>query len=167
MKIFIQTNEKLIHTALLIVRLTLGIFIFTHGAQKVLGIFGGHGLVPTVAMLAKGTGIPEWLLYLSAFVEFLGGIGMVLGLLTRFWGTALTINMVVATIELAPHGWFAPMGIELPATFALLALAITIAGPGRFSVDYLLFASPSPAPNPSEEQPFNVPGGSAQFRPGI
>ena len=158
MRVFSETHEKLIDTALLILRLTLGVFIFAHGAQKVLGVFGGKGLTATVAMIAKGSGIPEWLLYVSAFVEFLGGIGMVLGLLTRFWGVALTINMIVATMQLAGQGFFRA---ELPATFALIALAITLAGPGAFSLDRILFPRDPVARTP---RPFPVPGGSATFR---
>ncbi len=164
MKVFIETNEKLISTALLILRISLGVFLFAHGSQKVLGIFGGKGLTATVTMLGKGTGIPDWLLYISAFAEFLGGIGMVLGLLTRFWGIALTINMIVATIVMSPHGFFAPMGIELPAAYAVLAIGITLAGPGLYSLDYVLFAKNTRIPAISREQTFPVPGGSAAFR---
>ena len=160
MRVFSHRSERLIDTALLIVRITLGGFLFAHGAQKVLGIFGGKGLTATVALMAKGSGIPEWLLYLSAFAEFLGGIGMLLGLLTRFWGIALTINMIVATVQMAPQGFFRA---ELPAVYALIAIAITLAGPGAFSLDAILFGNPTRAKQ-SAPTSFPVPGGNAAFR---
>jgi putative oxidoreductase len=167
MKIFIETNEKLISTALLVLRIALGVIFFAHGSQKVLGLFGGKGLDATVAGMSKMTSIPAWLFYVSAFAEFLGGIGMVLGLFTRFFGIALLINMLVAVIEVhLPNGFFAPMGFEYPGSLAITALAITLAGPGLYSLDYLLFSSPASAPKPRENKPFKVPSGTAQFRPG-
>jgi putative oxidoreductase len=138
-KIFIQSNEKLIDTAILIVRLTLGIIMFAHGSQKVFGVWGGKGLDVTVAMMSKGLGGPAWLPYLSAFTEFLGGAAMILGVFTRFFGIAILINMTVAVVAVhLKNGFFAPMGFEFPGSLAMSALAITLAGPGRFSVDHLL-----------------------------
>ncbi|HZK76241.1 MAG TPA: DoxX family protein [Candidatus Kapabacteria bacterium] len=167
MKIFIHTNEKLISTALVVLRIALGVIFFAHGSQKVLGLFGGKGLDATATMMGKMLPIPAWLFYVSAFAEFLGGIGMVLGLFTRFFGFALLINMLVAVFEVhLPNGFFAPMGFEFPGSLALTALAITLAGPGLFSLDYLLFSSPASAPKPRDEKPFTVPSGTAQFRTG-
>ncbi len=140
MKIFIQSNEKLINSAILIMRLTLGIIMFAHGSQKVLGVWGGKGLDVTVAMMSKGLGGPDWLPYLSAFTEFLGGAAMILGVLTRFFGMAIIVNMLVAVFAVhLKNGFFAPTGFEFPGSLAMLAVAITLIGPGRFSVDYLLF----------------------------
>ena len=140
MKIFTHTSEKLEMTAILIVRITLGIIMFAHGSQKVLGVFGGKGLEVTVAMMSKGLGGPAWLPYLSAFTEFLGGAAMVLGLFTRFFSIGILINMLVAVIVVhLPNGFFAPMGFEFPGSLAMSALAITLAGPGKVSLDYLLF----------------------------
>ena len=166
MKIFIGTNEKLISTAMLMLRIALGVIFFAHGSQKVLGLFGGKGLDATVAMMGKMLSIPSRLFYFSAFAEFLGGIAMVLGLFTRFFSIALLINMLVAVFMVhLPRGFFAPTGFEFPGSLALTALAITLAGPGRFSLDALLFSSPARKRQPRNEPPFNVPGGTAQYRP--
>lgn len=167
MKVFIETNEKLISTALLIIRIALGVIFFAHGAQKVLGLFGGKGLNANAAMMSQMTSIPAWLFYVSAFVEFLGGIGILIGLFTRFFGIAIFLNMLVAVFEVhLTNGFFAPMGFEFPASLALSALAITLAGPGLYSLDFLLFSSSVRAPKLPEEKPFKVPSGTAQFRPG-
>ncbi|MFI5200893.1 MAG: DoxX family protein [Candidatus Kapaibacterium sp.] len=167
MKIFIETNEKLISTALLVLRVALGVIFFAHGSQKVLGLFGGYGLSATVTGMSKMLPIPSWLFYFSAFAEFLGGIAMVLGLFTRFFGIALLINMAVAVYFVhLPHGFFAPMGFEFPASLGMTALALTLAGPGLFSLDHFLFASSTQSSKPRTEPAFKVPGGTAQFRPG-
>jgi putative oxidoreductase len=169
MKIFIGTNEKLISMALLVLRIALGLIFFAHGSQKVLGLFGGKGLDETVAMMHKSLGGPLFLPYLSAFAEFLGGIGILLGLFTRFFGMALLINMCVAVFAVhLKNGFFAPTGFEYPASLGMLALAITLAGPGLFSLDYALFSSRIPRESEDQERiqpPFNVPSGTVQFGP--
>ncbi len=169
MKVLIHSNQKLISAALLILRVGLGAIMFAHGAQKVLGAFGGKGLETTVQMMSKGLGGPEWLPYLSAFTEFLGGTFILLGLLTRFWSAAVLINMCVAVVVIhLKNGFFAPTGFEFPALLAICALALLIAGPGNFSLDWVLFHRESKframvTARPSSS--FSVPGGSAQFKP--
>lgn len=120
-------------------RLLLAIVFFAHGSQKVLGWFGGHGLYATVHFMALGLGIPRALVLLAAFVEFLGGIGMLLGLATRFWGLGLAIDMAVAIAKVhGPHGFFAPMGFEYPFTLLACALGVALLGPGSCSLDALI-----------------------------
>ena len=166
MKAFTYSNDKLVSTALLILRIGVGAIMFAHGAQKVLGIWGGKGLETTVAMMSKGLGGPEWLPYLSAFTEFLGGAFILLGLFTRFWSIGVLINMCVAVFMVhLKNGFFAPTGFEYPALLAVCALALTFAGPGMFSLDWALFHRNvlRRTTTTRTTRSFSVPGGKAQF----
>src|ERR1017187_7467754 len=139
MKAFIHSNRELIGTAYLILRLGLGVIMFAHGAQKAFGWFGGYGLSATVDGMGK-MGLPVFLVYLSIFTEFLGGIAMIFGILTRIFGIALTINMAVAVIAVhLKNGMLGQGGFEYPLSLGLMALAISIGGPGILSLDHLLF----------------------------
>ncbi|MDP4198388.1 MAG: DoxX family protein [Bacteroidota bacterium] len=137
-KLFTSSNSRLIDVGILVIRLMLGAVMFAHGSQKVLGVFGGKGLETTVGMMSGSYG--SLLPYLSAFTEFLGGAAMILGILTRFWGIGILINMSVAVMTVhLKNGFIGQGGFEFPLTLAMIALAITIMGPGRFSLDALLF----------------------------
>ena len=124
-----------------IVRVTLGVVMFAHGAQKVPGWFGGKGLDASTAMMAEHLGIPMFFVYLSVFTEFLGGLLLILGLFTRPAAVAVTINMTVALMQHISNGFFLPKGAEFAITLALMSLAVLIAGPGVLSLDRLLFRS--------------------------
>ncbi|HLH77172.1 MAG TPA: DoxX family membrane protein, partial [Candidatus Binataceae bacterium] len=80
MHMLLQTNGEL---APLIIRLMLAAVIWPHGAQKLLGWFGGGGLDETFKRFRSAWNIPPWLALVAVGSEFLGGIGLVLGLLTR------------------------------------------------------------------------------------
>src|SRR4051812_33018420 len=120
MRAFVYSNEKLAAYAIFILRLTLGVIMFAHGAQKVLGVFGGKGLPDSAVGMNQYMGIPLPLAYLASFTEFLGGLALIFGLLTRFFSAALFINMMVAVVvgHLA-NGFFAPTGFEYPFSLAL------------------------------------------------
>lgn len=129
-----------------VVRVILGIIFFAHGAQKVLGWYGGRGLKATTGYFTS-TGLPLPIAYLVCFFEFLGGIGLVLGLLTRPAALAVIVVMIGAIAKVHwPHGFFinwslAPgkgHGYEANLAFAAMALACLIAGGGAFSLDLLL-----------------------------
>jgi len=132
--------------AIIFVRVTLGVIFFAHGARKVLGWFGWYGLKGTTAYLTS-TGIPLVIAYAVCFFEFLGGIGLLLGLLTRLAALAVIIVMVGAIVkvhwknglfinwELAPGEGH---GFEANLAFIAMALACVIAGGGALSLDALL-----------------------------
>jgi putative oxidoreductase len=141
-KIFSSSNDGLKDWGILLIRLMLGAVMFAHGASKVFGIWGGSGLAETVDMMSKNFG--AFLAYLSIFTEFLGGLALILGVVTRFWGIAVFINMMVAVLDVhLSNGFIGKGGFEFPLTLAVMALAITIAGPGALSVDARLFRIPA------------------------
>ncbi|MFQ5797715.1 MAG: DoxX family protein [Bacteroidota bacterium] len=130
--------------ALLVLRLVLGVVFFAHGAQKVLGWFGGYGLAGTTQFFQATFGIPPLLAYLSHFTEFLGGIAIILGLLTRVFALGLTINMLVAmTVAHIGNGFFnSGGGIEFPLALLGVALYLFLVGGGEYSLDAKIFAKP-------------------------
>lgn len=123
-------------------RLVLGAVFIAHGSQKLFGAFGGPGL-------AKWTSSPPPLAFMQPMgkywmgaavaAEFLGGILVLLGLLTRLG--ALLILGVMVTAIIGVHwtgGFFAPEGIELPMTLAGICLALLLTGGGQVSADLAL-----------------------------
>jgi putative oxidoreductase len=135
----LYTNDS---TVVMLMRIVLGIIFFAHGAQKVLGWYGGQGLATTVENFSK-TGIPPVLAYMSAFTEFLGGLFIILGFLTRIFSAGLVINMAVAIFHVhISKGLFSYNGgFEFPLSLLTLSLCIFLIGPGSMSIDSLLFRS--------------------------
>ena len=132
--------------AITVVRVVLGVVFFAHGAQKVFGAFGGYGLKGTTGYF-KSIGLPLPIGYLACFFELLGGIGLVLGLLTRLSALAVAINMVGAIAKVHwPNGFFINWevkqgkghGFEMNLALIAMAVACLIAGGGSLSVDRLL-----------------------------
>ena len=130
-------------TAIAILRLTLGVLFFAHGAQKMLGWFGGYGFTGTMGFFTGAMHIPAPFAVLAIAAEFFGGIGLLLGLFTRVAAFGIAVNMLVAVVMVhSQFGLFANWsgtqkgeGIE----YHLLVLAITaflmIKGGGAFSAD--------------------------------
>lgn len=130
--------------ALLLLRLALGVIFLMHGSQKVLGLFGGEGLQATVQNFKTHLGIPPVLGYTAAFTEFLGGIALVVGFLTRLAALGIGITMIVAAWKV--HwvngfflNWFCETGkghgIEYNLALLAMALALVLAGGGSYSLD--------------------------------
>ena len=130
-----------------IVRIVLGVVFFAHGAQKALGWFGGAGLQSTVRVFREQLRIPAPLALLSVAVEFLGGLGLIVGLLSRIAALGIAAVMIVAL--LAVHrkfgffmNWYGEKqghGIEYHILVLALALAVMIKGAGAFSLDQVLY----------------------------
>ena len=129
-----------------ILRLGLGVVFFAHGAQKMLGWFGGYGFTGTMGFFTGVAHIPAPLAFLAIAAEFFGGIGLILGFLTRIAAFGIGVNMLVAILTVhLPFGFFMNWtgaqkgeGFE----FHILALAMVtflmIRGAGAFSVDRVL-----------------------------
>ncbi|MGA3257980.1 MAG: DoxX family protein [Bryobacteraceae bacterium] len=137
---------------LAIVRLVLGLVMFPHGAQKMLGWFGGNGFSGTMGFFAH-QGIPAPLAFLAIAAEFFGGLGLILGFLSRIAAFGVLCNMVVAvlTVHLA-NGFFMNWasankgeGFEYHLLAIAMALAVITGGAGAASVDRALSGSDSSA----------------------
>jgi len=133
-------------TATTILRLVLGLVFFAHGAQKLLGWFGGFGFSGTMGFFTSTLHIPAPLAFLAIAAEFFGGLGLILGFLTRIAALGIAVNMLVAiaTVHRA-FGFFMNWnGTQKGEGFEyhLLVLALTaflmIRGAGAFSVDRAL-----------------------------
>ncbi len=133
-------------TATTILRLVLGIVFFAHGAQKMLGWFGGYGFTGTMGFFTGAMHIPAPFAFLAIAAEFFGGIGLILGFLTRIAAFGIAVNMLVAIATVhVTFGFFMNWsGTQKGEGFEyhLLVLALTaflmIRGAGAFSVDRAL-----------------------------
>ena len=121
-------------------RLALGIIFIAHGAQKVFGSFGGHGLAAFTSGDAPLGLRPGWFwLGAAAFAELVGGILVLVGLLTRLGALAIAIVMFVAIFGVHWGAFFANnRGFEYPLALLGMSLALLIAGGGQASMDQKL-----------------------------
>jgi putative oxidoreductase len=135
----LQTNGGI---AGLVLRLTLAIVIFPHGAQKVLGWFGGHGFKDTMKFFTD-SGIPAVFALLAIAAEFLGPLGLAVGLLTRVAAFGIACVMLVAIVTVHwPHGFFINWygnqkgeGFEYHLLVLGIAITLIIVGAGAWSLD--------------------------------
>jgi len=141
--------QKLIGTSnsipLAIVRLILGLVMFPHGAQKMLGWFGGNGFSGTMGFFTH-LGIPAPLAFLAIAAEFFGGLGLILGFLSRIAAFGVLCNMAVAVLTVHLHNGFfmnwagtnKGEGFEYHLLAIAMALAVMIGGAGAPSMDRAL-----------------------------
>jgi putative oxidoreductase len=129
----------------LVVRLALGIVFFAHGAQKVFGWFGGHGLKATIQAFQQHMKIPPAATTLAAFIECFGGLALIVGLLARPAALGLIAVMLVAVAKVHwKNGFFLATqpgqsnGWEYNFALIAMALAVVIGGAGAVSIDYAL-----------------------------
>jgi putative oxidoreductase len=138
---------------LTIARIVLGAALFAHGAQKLLGWFGGHGLRATIQTFHDHLGIPTPLAYLAIAAEFFGGLGLIVGFLARVAALGIAITMVVAMAVVHWKfgffiNWFGDKqghGVEYHLLAVALALVIIVHGAGAFSLDQILSRRLAPA----------------------
>jgi putative oxidoreductase len=121
------------------IRLALGAVMIAHGAQKVLGSFGGPGFNGFISGTTPyGFMRPTWLwLAAAALSELVGGILLVLGFLTRIGAFFIACTMLTAVVGVHWSGGFfaSNRGYEYPLSLLAMAIALLIAGGGQASVD--------------------------------
>jgi putative oxidoreductase len=125
---------------LLLIRLTFGLLMAAHGAQKVFGLFGGPGLTATgKGFAALGYRPGKLFAVIGGLSELLGGLGLALGLLTPLAAAALIGVMINAMVTVtSAHGlWDTNGGVEYSVCITVVALAVAAIGPGRLAVDRL------------------------------
>jgi len=144
MKRLLITNPQ--NTAALIARIALGIVVFAHGAQKLLGWFGGYGFKGTMEFLTGGAGLPWIIALLVILIESIGALFVLTGFLTRLaaFGIFAEFIGVMLKVHLA-NGFFMNWGgnqkgegIEFFLLLFGLALVLIITGGGKASVDAAL-----------------------------
>lgn len=134
-----------------ILRLVLGVVFFAHGAQKMLGWFGGYGFNGTMSFFTETMHIPAVLAFLAIAAEFFGGLGLIVGLLSRVAALGIAVNMVVA-IAMVHHqfGFFMNWsgaqkgeGFEYHLLVIAMAVLVMMRGAGAVSFDRALTAKPA------------------------
>lgn len=127
-----RTLDKLQPLGLVAMRIALGAVMIVHGYPKVTGIHN-------VEKFFGSIGLPWWSAYLSAGAEFFGGILIIIGLLTRFFGVALLIDMIVAIAKVHwKHGLVGEGNYQLPMALAALSLALIFFGAGPIALDAII-----------------------------
>jgi putative oxidoreductase len=148
MKKLLSTNPG--NVTALIIRLTLGIVVFPHGAQKLLGWFGGYGFNGTMGFLTGMVHLPWILALLVILIEFFGALFLVLGLATRIAVFGVLINFIGILFTSHLHNGFfmnwantpgAGQGFEYHLLIIGMSLALLIAGGGKASLDAALVKS--------------------------
>lgn len=131
----------------LVLRVPLGIIFIAHGSQKLFGIFGGEGLTKTLFSFEHTMGIPPILTLLAILAEFGGGIGLLIGFLTRLAALGIVIDMAVAVYKVhwangfflsSAHGGRGP-GFEYNLALIGMALSLLLTGGGRWAADRLVW----------------------------
>ena len=140
MKALFHTNDSL---SSFILRVTVGLVMFPHGAQKLLGLFGGYGFSGTMGAFTEKMGMPWIIAFLVIIGESLGALALIAGFMTRFTAASLAVIMLGA-IAMAhwQHGffmnWFGQQkgeGFEYHLLVIGMCVALVLAGAGKWSLD--------------------------------
>jgi putative oxidoreductase len=140
-KLIFATSDN--NLAATITRTALGVVLFAHGAQKLLGWFGGYGFEGTMGYFTGTVGLPWIVGFLVIVIEFFGSLSLIIGFATRLWSFAiffLTLG-IIETVH-SPFGffmnWFGNQkgeGIEYFLLMIGLAGSLIFSGGGKFSID--------------------------------
>src|SRR5215470_12688355 len=136
----VATDDSIVPT---ILRVLLGGVFFAHGAQKLLGWFGGYGYSATMQFFTQSMHIPAPLAFLVIFTEFFGALALILGIGTRLAALGIAVVMIVAALTAhASNGFFMNWsgqqhgeGFEYHILAFAISVALLIWGAGRYSVD--------------------------------
>jgi putative oxidoreductase len=129
-----------------ILRITLGCVMFSHGAQKLLGWYGGYGFNGTMKFFTDSMKMPWIFAFLVIFIEFFGALALLAGFASRLWAIGLVVIMIGAiyTTNLK-YGFFmnwfgnqAGEGYEYHLLVIAICLVILFLGSGRYSIDGLI-----------------------------
>jgi len=129
-----------------ILRIMLALVIVPHGAQKLLGWYGGHGFEGTMGFFTQQMGLPWVIALLVIMGESIGALALAAGFLTRFTAASLSIIMLGAIVTVHwPHGFFmnwfgsqAGEGFEFHLLVIGMSLSLVASGAGKWSVDHVL-----------------------------
>jgi putative oxidoreductase len=138
------TNTDWVLTA---VRIVLGVILFAHGAQKLLGWFEGPGLTRSLQTFADVLRIPAPLAFLAIATEFFGGLALIVGLFSRLAALGIAVIMIVAAATVHFRNglflnWFGEKkghGFEYHLLALALALVVLVKGAGAFSLDRTVY----------------------------
>jgi putative oxidoreductase len=150
-----RTHSSLLHRILAtdasaaqtLLRLVLALVLLPHGAQHLLGAFGGYGFAATVAWMSGSLGIPAPLAAAGILLEFFGPLLLLAGIASRLVGLALAVFMATAGSTHVANGffmnWFGNLpagaeGFEYHILAATIAIAIAANGAGAYSLDRVL-----------------------------
>ena len=143
MKLLFQTDESWVG---LILRLTLGLVMFPHGAQKLLGWYGGFGFSGTLGFFTETMHLPWLIAFLVIIGGSFGSAALLPGPLTRFTAASVAVIMLGAiTMVHLPNGFFmnwfgkqAGEGYEYHLLVIGITLALLVTGAGKWSVDKVI-----------------------------
>ena len=137
MKPLLQTPPD---TTLTWLRLVLGAIMLPHGAQKLLGWFGGSGYSGTMAFFESQLGLPPAVTLLVILTESIGSLLLILGLGGRFAAAALIGNMIgaILLVNLQNGFFWTAQGYEFPLMVILVSAVIVVRGSGACSLDRML-----------------------------
>ncbi|MCZ6836581.1 MAG: DoxX family protein [Planctomycetota bacterium] len=135
-----ERNQLLNDTALLLIRIMLGVVFVFHGSQKLFGAFGGPGIEGFSGFLESlEVPMPLFSAWLASLAEFVGGLSLLLGLGVRLLAIPLVFTMGVAIFKTSGDAFdLQKGGMEYPLTLAVITLALALAGAGRFSLDQVV-----------------------------
>ena len=131
----------------LVTRLSIGLILFPHGAQQMLGKFGGYGFSGTMGFLRDTLHLPWLIAFLVITIQFFGSLSLVTGFASRLWSIAIAV-VFIGTIFTAHIGngffmnWYGTQkgeGFEYALLIIGLSIATLINGSGKYSIDKIIF----------------------------